>query len=78
MRAVRDDGDADHEAAVVRTAMSVMLLRAKFGDHEPLWRRAAGKALAYLAKALGTDLAAVNAWLREVEATAGAASHDAT
>ena len=53
--------------AVVRTTVALLLLRRHFADQQPLWRRAAGKAVAFLAHTFGCDVAAVQAWLKELE-----------
>ncbi len=55
-------------AAVVRTATVLLLLRDRFAAREPLWRRAAAKAVRYLENALGRSAADVRAWLKDLEA----------
>jgi hypothetical protein len=53
--------------AVVRTTVALLLLRRDFAGHEPLWRRAAAKAVAFLAQTFGCTPEAVRAWLKELE-----------
>ena len=54
--------------AVVRTTVALLLLRRHFADQQALWRRAAGKAVTFLAHTFGCDVATVQAWLKELAA----------
>jgi hypothetical protein len=57
------------QALVYRLARSLIviaLLRERFPDREPIWRRAEQKALRYLAKAMAIDAAAVEALLAPI------------
>ena len=60
-------GGLPHRDAIVTTVMVLLLLRDRFAAREPMWRRAAGKALGYLARAVGHSAADVRAWMRELE-----------
>ena len=53
--------------AVVRTATALLVLRDRFAAREPLWRRAAAKAVRYLEQATGRSAADVRAWLKDLE-----------
>ena len=54
--------------AVVRTVVALILLRSHFADRQSLWRRAAAKAVLFLAHTFGCPLADVERWLKDLEA----------
>jgi Ca-activated chloride channel homolog len=54
--------------AVVRTTVALLVLRRRFPDYEPLWRRAAGKAVNFLAQSFGCDAGTVREWVKQLEA----------
>ena len=56
--------DAD---VVVRTTTALLVLRDRFADREPLWRRAAAKAVRFLEQTTGRSAAEVRAWLKDLE-----------
>jgi Ca-activated chloride channel family protein len=60
-------GGLPHRDAIVTTVMVLLLLRDRFAAREPMWRRAAGKALGYLARAVGHGAEDVRAWMKELE-----------
>ena len=62
------NGSARNVEQIVRTAIVVCLLAAKFSDLHDLWKRAYVKAVRYLAEEFGMSTAAAEAWVIDMRA----------
>jgi Ca-activated chloride channel family protein len=61
---------AGARSSVVQTFAALLLLRARFADRQPTWKRAARKAVKWLTKALGVNADRVEELLVDLEARA--------